>query len=157
MKKRVLFAVAALAVLTPLFVRLLHHRNVAHADAPAAVSKDEAAKIAADAYVFGYPLVTVHMTEAVPTNVAHPIGTKAPVGQIANLKQYPTAAFHDVTAPNADTLYSSAFIDLSKEPMVFSHPRWGSATSCSRSSTPTRTSSTCPESERRVARPPPIC
>ena len=124
MNKRALFAVSALAVLTPVSLRLLPARNVAHAES-SAVSNDEAAKIATDAYVFGYPLVTVHVTEAVVTNTAQPVGTKAPVGQIANLKQYPTAAFRDITAPNADTLYSSAFIDLSKEPMVFVHPDMG--------------------------------
>jgi hypothetical protein len=37
-----------------------------------------------------------------------PEGTHAPMGQIVNLREYPTAAFKDVTAPNADTLYSLA-------------------------------------------------
>src|SRR5262249_21633392 len=36
-----------------------------------------------------------------------------------------TAAFKDVTAPNADTLYSSAWLDLSKEPYVLSLPDEG--------------------------------
>jgi hypothetical protein len=38
------------------------------------------------------------------------------------LRAYPNASFKDVTAPNADTLYSSAFLDLSKEPYVLSIP-----------------------------------
>ena len=125
MNKRLSFAVVALAVLIPIFLPGLRRPSVAHAAPAAAMSAAEAGKIATDAYVFGYPLVTVHMTELVSTNVAHPVGTKAPLNQIANLKQYPTAAFRDITAPNADTLYSSAFIDLSKEPMVFSHPDMG--------------------------------
>ena len=65
------------------------------------------------------------MTKAVVTNVRYPEGHKAPVNELANLKEYPNASFHDVTAPNADTLYSSAFMDLSREPMVFSHPDMG--------------------------------
>ena len=44
------------------------------------------------------------------------------MGQFASARGYPTAAFRDVTAPNADTLYSSAFLDLSKEPYVLSIP-----------------------------------
>ena len=44
------------------------------------------------------------------------------MGQFASAREYPTAAFKDVTAPNADTLYSSAFLDLSKEPYVLSIP-----------------------------------
>jgi len=34
-------------------------------------------------------------------------GLRAPVGQFANAKVYPTAASRDVTAPNTDALYSS--------------------------------------------------
>ena len=37
-------------------------------------------------------------------------------------RTYPTAAFRDVTAPNADTLYSIAWLDLTKEPYVLSLP-----------------------------------
>jgi hypothetical protein len=44
------------------------------------------------------------------------------MGQLARLRSYPTAAFHDVTAPNADTLYTSGWIDVSKEPYVLSLP-----------------------------------
>ena len=38
------------------------------------------------------------------------------MGQFANLRKYPTPSDKEVTAPNADTLYSSAWLDLSKEP-----------------------------------------
>ncbi len=34
----------------------------------------------------------------------------------------PSAAFKDVTAPNADTLYSLAWLDLSKEPYILHVP-----------------------------------
>src|SRR5208337_5148839 len=61
-------------------------------------------------------------TRRVGTNVAAPVGLHAPMGQFASAREYPTAAFRDVTAPNADTLYSSAFLDLSKEPYVLSIP-----------------------------------
>src|SRR5215472_17546676 len=44
------------------------------------------------------------------------------MGQFASARTYPTAAFRDVTAPNADTPYSSAWLDLSKEPYVLSLP-----------------------------------
>jgi len=86
------------------------------------IGKDEAVAIGTDAYIYGYPLVTVEMTRRVVTNVASPVGLHAPMGQFGNAREYPTAAFKDVTAPNADTLYSSAFLDLSKEPYVLSIP-----------------------------------
>jgi hypothetical protein len=78
--------------------------------------------LATDAYVFGYPLVTMEMTRRVITNVVAPVGTKAPMGQIIKLREYPNSSFRDVTAPNADTLYTTAFFDVGKEPWVLSIP-----------------------------------
>jgi hypothetical protein len=95
----------------------------ARADAP--LSEEEAFKIATDAYIYGYPLVTMEMTRRVMTNVPTLEALRGPMGQFVNARQYPTAAFKDVTAPNADTLYSSAWLDLSKEPYVFSIPDEG--------------------------------
>jgi uncharacterized protein (TIGR03000 family) len=86
------------------------------------LTEDEALAIATDAYVYGYPLVTMEMTRRVITNAAEPKGTHGPMGQFVNLREYPTASFKEVTAPNADTLYSSAWLDLAKEPYVFSIP-----------------------------------
>ena len=78
--------------------------------------------LATDAYIFGYPLVTMEMTRRVLTNVAEPVGTKAPMGQIIKLRHYPDSSFRDVTAPNADTLYTTAFFDVGQEPWVLSIP-----------------------------------
>jgi hypothetical protein len=78
--------------------------------------------LATDAYIFGYPLITMEMTRRVITNVAAPVGTRGPMGQIIKLRQYPDAAFRDVTAPNADTLYTTSFFDVGKEPWVLSIP-----------------------------------
>ena len=89
------------------------------------LTEDEAVAIGTEAYIYGYPLVTMEMTRRVLTNVATPEGTKAPMGQFANLREYPTAEFKAVTAPNADTLYSQAWLDLSKEPYVLSIPDEG--------------------------------
>jgi hypothetical protein len=78
--------------------------------------------LAVEAYTFGYPLVTMEMTRRVITNVAEPIGTKAPMGHMIKVREYPNASFKDVTAPNADTLYTTAFFDVGKEPWVVSIP-----------------------------------
>src|SRR5208337_616125 len=90
--------------------------------APSGPSVDEATQVATDAYIYGYPLVTVEMTRRIGTNAARPVGLHVPMGQFASAREYPTAAFKDVTAPNADTLYSSAFLDVSKEPYLLSLP-----------------------------------
>ena len=78
--------------------------------------------LATDAYIFGYPLVTMEMTRRIFTNVPKPEGTRAPMGQIIRLREYPNASFRDVTAPNADTLYTTGFFDVGKEPWVVSIP-----------------------------------
>jgi hypothetical protein len=82
----------------------------------------EARETAIEAYIYAYALVTMDQTRRVMTNVAAPEGTRAPMGQIVKLREYPTAAFRDVTAPNADTLYTTAWIDVTKEPWVLSLP-----------------------------------
>lgn len=80
---------------------------------------------AIEAYTYAYPLVTMEYTRRVITNVASPEGTKAPMGQIGRLRQYPDASFRDVTAPNADTLYTYGFFDVTDEPYVVSLPDFG--------------------------------
>jgi hypothetical protein len=93
-------------------------------DAPegAPVSEADALDIGIDAYVFGYPLVTMEMTRRVMTNTAVATDDHAPMGQFANMRGYPAASQRDVTAPNADTLYSQAWLDLSRGPYVLSIP-----------------------------------
>ena len=78
--------------------------------------------LAVEAYIFAYPLVTMEMTRRVVTNVEAPKGTKGPMGQLIRLREYPNAQFRDVTAPNADTLYTTAFIDVGDEPWIVSLP-----------------------------------
>jgi hypothetical protein len=78
--------------------------------------------LATDAYIYGYPLVTMEMTRRVFTNVAKPEGNHAPMGQLIRAREYPNASFRDVTAPNADTLYTTAWIDVGAEPWVLSIP-----------------------------------
>jgi hypothetical protein len=80
---------------------------------------------ATDAYIYGYPLVTMEFTRRIMTNTAEPKGTHAPMGQFVRMRQYPDAKFRDVTAPNADTLYSTAWLDLTNEPFVLSLPDMG--------------------------------
>lgn len=82
----------------------------------------EAHASAIDAYIYGYPLVTMEMTRRVMTNVAAPEATRAPMGQLVRMRSYPTAEFRDVTAPNADTLYTTTWLDVSAEPWVVSLP-----------------------------------
>jgi hypothetical protein len=78
--------------------------------------------LATDAYIYGYPLVTMEMTRRVLTNAAEATERKAPMGQFIKMRHYPDASFKDVTAPNADTLYTTSFFEVDKEPWVLSVP-----------------------------------
>jgi hypothetical protein len=79
-------------------------------------------KAATDVYIYGYPLVTMELTRRSFTNVSTASSSSAPMGQFANMQSYPAVDDHRVTAPNADTLYSTAWLDVSKEPYVLSIP-----------------------------------
>ncbi len=77
---------------------------------------------ASDAYIYGYPLVTMEMTRRVMTNVASVAATRGPMGQFVRARSYPDATYRDVTAPNADTLYTIVWLDVGKEPWIVSIP-----------------------------------
>ncbi len=82
----------------------------------------EAGEIAIDAYIYGYPLVVMDQARRVMTNVREPEGMHAPMGQFVRIRTLPTASNHEVTAPNADTLSTMAWLDVSQEPWVVSLP-----------------------------------
>lgn len=88
---------------------------------------EQAVKDAVEAYVYGYPLVTMDMTRKFLTNVADATSTpgRGPMGQLIKLRTYPAVDDHAVTAPNADTLYTMVWLDVSSEPWVFSVPDMG--------------------------------
>jgi len=90
----------------------------------AELSPQEAKKIAIDAYIYGYALTTSDVTEKafINTVAPNPETFQAPLNQFVSLPKYPPADYHGVTAPNADTLYSAAFLDVSKEPIILSYP-----------------------------------
>jgi len=54
------------------------------------ISEEEAFAIGTEAYIYGYPLVTMEMTRRVMTNVVKPEGTRAPMGQLVRMREYPS-------------------------------------------------------------------
>lgn len=82
---------------------------------------------AVDAYLYGYSLITSEVTRVQQTNVDKIDLTtlRVPMGQFLNVPQYPPADYQGITAPNADTLYSAAWLDVGDEPWLFSHPDMG--------------------------------
>jgi hypothetical protein len=94
--------------------------------APPAITEQEAHAIGVDVYVYLYSLVTMDVTRKQLTNVEPGKGNLGgPMNAFANAQAFPAADFKAVVRPNFDTLYSSAYLDLTKEPMVVSVPDTG--------------------------------
>ncbi|TCA84657.1 DUF1254 domain-containing protein [Rhizobium leguminosarum bv. viciae] len=88
-----------------------------------ALTEAEAHAIAVDAYVYFYPLLSMDISRKTFTNVepGKEFG-KGPMNMFTNVPEYPPADFKGVVRANFDTLYSSAWLDMTKEPMVISAP-----------------------------------
>ena len=94
--------------------------------ADVALTPEEARAIGVDAYTYFYSLVTMDVTRLQSTNMeaGKELG-KGPTNTFVNIGEYPPADFRGVVRPNFDTLYSSAWLDLLKEPVVISVPDTG--------------------------------
>jgi hypothetical protein len=92
--------------------------------AQASVSAQEAYEIGVEAYIYFYPLVTMDVTRE---QINHTPGAPANslVNRFVHIRTFPPADFRAVVRPNFDTLYSSAWLDLTKEPMIVSAPDTG--------------------------------
>jgi hypothetical protein len=94
--------------------------------AAAAVTEEEAHALGINAYLYFYPLVTMNITRKQLTNQEpKPGGIGGPMNRFANVGEFPPADMRVVVRPNFDTLYSSGWLDLTKEPMVVSAPDTG--------------------------------
>ena len=78
--------------------------------------------IGIQAYIYAYPMIIMEITRRVSTNVEAPTGAFAPMNQFAQLRAFPDHTFREVVRPNADTLYSLAWFDVSKELLIVSVP-----------------------------------
>src|ERR1700736_138356 len=93
---------------------------------PPAISEAEAHSIGVDAYLYFYSLVTMELTRQQLTNIEP--GKEpghGPMNSFANVREFPSADFKAVVRPNFDTLYSIAWLDLTREPMIVSVPDTG--------------------------------
>ncbi len=94
-----------------------------HLVAAAPITEEAAHAIAVDAYTYFYPLLSMELSRRQFTN-AEPgkeFG-KGPMNTFVNAPEYPPADFKGVVRSNFDTLYSSTWLDMTKEPMIVSAP-----------------------------------
>ena len=90
--------------------------------AQSAVTEQEAHALGVSAYLYFYPLITMDLTRRQLTNVERLEGLHGPMNTFVSLAEYPSADMKVVVRPNFDTLYTSAFLDLTAEPMIVSAP-----------------------------------
>jgi hypothetical protein len=106
---------SALVLLAPFPFSTVH--------AQSATTAEQAHAIGIDAYIYFYPLLSMDITRKQFTNieVGKELG-KGPMNTFVSVPEYPPADFKGVVRPNFDTLYSSAWLDLTKEALVISAP-----------------------------------
>src|SRR5262245_38319732 len=88
-----------------------------HAGQAQGISSDDAQSIAVDAYLYFYPLITMDVTRKQLINTEPGKGIGGPMNTFVNIPTFPPADMKAVVRPNFDTLYSSAWLDLTKEPV----------------------------------------
>ena len=104
-----LIAIAALTLLVPF--------SMVSAQTSPKITQQEANEIAIEAYIYLHPLLTMDVTRRAVTNV--PEGA---VNSFNHFRKFPEAEDRAVVRPNFDTLYSSAWLDITDEPMIISVP-----------------------------------
>ncbi len=83
-------------------------------------AEDRTQEIATEAYIYAFPMVLMEITRRVSFEGA--IGLAASMNQFTHLRAFPDHNFSAVVRPNVDTLYSIAYFDVWKEPLVLTIP-----------------------------------
>ena len=84
-------------------------------------SAEEAQAIAQEAYVYLYPLILMDITRKQLINLDPKVSAYGgPANAFTHLRAFPPANARAVVRPNFDTLYSSAWLDLTGGPVVVS-------------------------------------
>jgi hypothetical protein len=86
--------------------------------AAAGPTADEIYRSGIQAYIYGYPLVLMDLTRQRALQ-------RGAINRFSHAPAFPSASFRNVVRPNCDTLYSSAWLDLSGGPMIVSLPETG--------------------------------
>ena len=89
-------------------------------------TRDEAVQAGREAYLYGFPLIDFLRIRRENTSVKAPDKRgNAPVNFFSHAPAFAEPRDRTVVAPNVDTLYSIAQVDLGKGPIVLSHPGMG--------------------------------
>jgi hypothetical protein len=102
-RRRVLLSGGSLLASSALMGEALHTAasRAAYAQAsaatPTALPSDQIGEVAANAYLYAYPLILMELTRRIATNVADTRQfSKAPMNQFANVPAFPDATYTDI-------------------------------------------------------------
>jgi hypothetical protein len=90
---------------------------------PVSVLSDDLQTLSYEAALYLYPLVLMDITRLQALN--KPVGSSPIAGspnQFHHVREFPSADFRGVVRPNFDTLYSSAWLDLTAGPVIVHGP-----------------------------------
>ncbi|NLR94408.1 DUF1254 domain-containing protein [Flammeovirga agarivorans] len=98
--------------------------NLANAQSNTGTEQSEKVKLLTEAYLYGYPVLTMAETFRSVTNteLPDPIKGKSPVNQAATLYPFPKAGFTAVVRPNLDTYYNMVYANLENGPLYIHLP-----------------------------------
>src|SRR5712692_3690731 len=118
---KTLFLLTVIAFLLNAPFRVAGQAVLPKAPAPltaAELREEEAYAIGLQAYIYGFPVVEMYRlrynSAFSPTN-----RNRVPLNQFRHRRELIDHTYSAVVSPNSDTLYSSAFLDLAAEPLVF--------------------------------------
>jgi hypothetical protein len=97
----------------------------ASSEQPSLFGASDANEIAVDAYTYAYPMVLMDVIRRFTSNVEKPdreLGTGAPVNEFTHLRRMPDTTVEHPPHPNPDTLCSSLWFDVSREPLIVNVP-----------------------------------
>ena len=100
-------------VINSIFCSMLLAISIGCSNRIVRISDDEALSIAREGFIYGLPLIYTDLTR---------LTIKGEINKFHHSHRFPDHTFRTVVRPNNDTFYSTAFLDLSNEPIVLSIP-----------------------------------
>src|SRR5258708_566400 len=115
--------IGAVSALAMLVVPAVASASYDPSDPAQAAEYQRALDLGVRAYVYGYPLLDTNRVYLTSTSANVPSGAGAgPVNQFSNIRRLTNPSDRTVVAPNHDTLYSIAWLNLRAQPIVVHMP-----------------------------------
>lgn len=86
------------------------------------ILSDDLRTLGYEAFVYFYPMVTMDVTRLQLANMPAGRPGAGPPNRFSHMRAFPAADFRAVVRPNFDTLYSSAWLDLTAGPVKLTAP-----------------------------------